>query len=145
MSCKFIITGAAGFIGSNICGALLAQGAEVVGVDNLNDYYRPAIKNRRLKNLLPNPKFVFYKTDILKTNRIVKIINTHKPEVLIHTAAQGYKIEVAARIANPVEPQQTRVDTRKLKKIYNTDLKTGFETGFRKTADFFYNNLRLYL
>lgn len=59
-----IITGAAGFIGYHVCSALLARGQDVVGVDNLNDYYDPALKQSRLERLSRSPRFAFEKLDV---------------------------------------------------------------------------------
>ena len=67
MSKKYLVTGAAGFIASQVCLELLVQGNEVVGVDNLNDYYDVRLKNWRLSQLRENPQaenFSFEKLDI---------------------------------------------------------------------------------
>jgi UDP-glucuronate 4-epimerase len=55
-----LVTGAAGFIGSHVSHALLARGAQVIGVDNLNDYYQVQLKRDRLTPLLKNPAFQFF-------------------------------------------------------------------------------------
>ena len=60
----YLVTGAAGFIGSKVADALLAQGHQVVGVDNLSAAYDVRMKEHRLQNLLPQPGFTFLKTDI---------------------------------------------------------------------------------
>lgn len=59
-----LVTGAAGFIGMHVCEALLNRGERVCGIDNLNDYYDPALKQARLKRLEGRNGFVFAKTDI---------------------------------------------------------------------------------
>lgn len=61
---KFLVTGAAGFIGSEVCDLLLEQGHEVAGVDDLNDYYDVRLKQWRLDRLTPRPGFSFFKKDI---------------------------------------------------------------------------------
>ena len=61
---KTLITGAAGFIGMNCALRLLDQGDEVIGIDNLNDYYDVSLKQARLARLEAHPKFVFHKTKI---------------------------------------------------------------------------------
>lgn len=60
----YLVTGAAGFIGSKVADALLAQGHQVIGVDNLSAAYDVRMKEHRLQNLLPQPGFTFLKTDI---------------------------------------------------------------------------------
>ena len=61
---KVLLTGAAGFIGMHVCERLLARGDEVIGVDNLNDYYDVALKEARLARLAPNPRFKLFRLDI---------------------------------------------------------------------------------
>ncbi len=61
---KILITGAAGFIGMHTALVLLARGDEVVGIDNLNDYYDPQIKRDRLARLSAFPNFRFIEMDI---------------------------------------------------------------------------------
>jgi len=56
---KFLVTGAAGFIGMHSCKRLLERGHEVFGIDNLNPYYDPALKRARLDQLRPFPGFAF--------------------------------------------------------------------------------------
>ena len=61
---KILVTGAAGFIGWKTSEELLEKGYEVVGVDNMNDYYDVRLKEGRLNQLLPHKNFKFYKIDI---------------------------------------------------------------------------------
>ena len=61
---KILLTGAAGFIGMTTALRLLARGDEVVGLDNLNDYYDVSLKQNRLNRLLPHPGFRFVKLDV---------------------------------------------------------------------------------
>jgi len=86
---KFLVTGAAGFIGFHTSKYLLDRGDVVIGIDNLNDYYDPALKEARLAQLKNFKKFIFYKIDILDKNSIDNIFNSELPEYVIHLAAQA--------------------------------------------------------
>jgi UDP-glucuronate 4-epimerase len=86
---KIIITGAAGFIGMHTAQKLLERGDEVVGLDNLNDYYDPRLKEARLRHLMPWPRFHFIKSDVADTDTLMSIFHKEKPERVIHLAAQA--------------------------------------------------------
>ncbi len=93
---KFLITGAAGFIGFHTSQYLLDRGDTVIGVDNLNDYYDPSLKEARLSQLKDNDRFTFYKIDIIDKDAVNTIFKTESPEYIIHLAAQAgvrYSIE----------------------------------------------------
>ena len=68
---KVLVTGAAGFIGMHVCQRLLARGDEVIGIDNLNDYYDVSLKEARLAQLRQYPNFHFARIDI--ADRVVSI------------------------------------------------------------------------
>lgn len=85
----FLVTGAAGFIGSCVSQALLASGRRVVGVDNLNDYYPPALKRARLKPLLARKDFVFHEADIADFERLKALPGVGDADCIIHLAAQA--------------------------------------------------------
>lgn len=90
---KILITGAAGFIGSTLAKKLLAKGYEVVGIDNLNDYYDVSLKEDRLKQI---EGMTFYKVDMVERDAINTIFETEKPQVVVNLAAQAgvrYSIE----------------------------------------------------
>ena len=61
---KILVTGAAGFIGSDLAKYLLDKNYEVVGIDNFNDYYSPKIKEFNIQSFKENPKFKLYRVDI---------------------------------------------------------------------------------
>lgn len=86
---KYLITGAAGFIGMHTAKRLLEQGEEVVGLDNLNDYYDPALKEYRLAQLTPYPRFRFVKMDLADRAAIAELFRTEQFTHVIHLAAQA--------------------------------------------------------
>jgi len=85
-----LVTGAAGFIGFNVAQALLARGDQVVGLDNLNDYYDVALKQARLDLLSKNPNFTFVKADLAAPGGIAPVLDPFGPfHRVIHLAAQA--------------------------------------------------------
>ena len=93
---KVLLTGAAGFIGFHTAQALLARGDEVVGLDNLNNYYDPKLKEARLAQLTPHNRFRFVKGDLEDRALIEELFQAEKPERVVHLAAQAgvrYSIE----------------------------------------------------
>jgi UDP-glucuronate 4-epimerase len=86
---KILVTGAAGFIGMHTSERLLARGDEVVGLDNLNDYYDPGLKESRLARLTPHPAFRFVKLDVADRPGIERLFAAEKFERVIHLAAQA--------------------------------------------------------
>lgn len=86
---KILVTGAAGFIGFHVAQALLERGDEVVGFDNLNDYYDPALKEGRLKILEPYEGFTFIKADLADLPSVEKVFEDHKIDKICHLAAQA--------------------------------------------------------
>ncbi len=89
MSRRVLVTGAAGFIGYHLSERLLEQGDEVVGLDNLNDYYEVSLKEARLARLRKRAGFQFWKADLGDRTGVEKIWNEVKPEVVVHLAAQA--------------------------------------------------------
>jgi UDP-glucuronate 4-epimerase len=84
-----LVTGAAGFIGMHCSARLLAQGHQVIGIDNLNDYYDPRLKQARLAQLTPQPGFRFIETDIADRDALEKLFAEVRPERVLHLAAQA--------------------------------------------------------
>jgi len=93
---KFLVTGAAGFIGFHVSQRLLAAGHQVVGIDNLNDYYDVSLKQARLDQNTQYPDFIFVKMDLADRQAISSLFAEHAFERVIHLGAQAgvrYSIE----------------------------------------------------
>lgn len=86
---KVLVTGAAGFIGFHVCTWLLERGDDVVGIDNLNDYYEVALKQARLDQLRPNGKFRFIKLDIADRQAMPALFERERFDRVVHLAAQA--------------------------------------------------------
>jgi UDP-glucuronate 4-epimerase len=86
---KILVTGAAGFIGSHTATRLLARGDEVVGLDNVNDYYDPAIKWARLKRLEQYPSFKFVKMDLADREAMPALFKSEEFDRVVHLGAQA--------------------------------------------------------
>lgn len=86
---KILVTGAAGFIGMHTALRLLARGDEVVGLDNLNDYYEVALKRSRLSRLEAEPGFRFVRMDVEDRSGTAELFNAEKFNRVIHLAAQA--------------------------------------------------------
>ncbi len=93
---KVLVTGAAGFIGSTLVLRLLARGDEVVGIDNHNDYYDPAIKEARLARYASHPCYTHLRIDLADGDAIGAAFSAYKPQRVVNLAAQAgvrYSIE----------------------------------------------------
>jgi UDP-glucuronate 4-epimerase len=91
-----LVTGAAGFIGFHIARRLLAEGRTIVGLDNLNSYYDPALKQARLDILRGHPQFSFAPADLADRPSIAALFAKHRFAFVVHLAAQAgvrYSIE----------------------------------------------------
>jgi UDP-glucuronate 4-epimerase len=86
---KLLVTGAAGFIGYHTARKLLERGDEVVGLDNLNEYYDVTLKHARLKQLAKYPQFRFVKLDLAEREAMAKFFEREKFPRVIHLAAQA--------------------------------------------------------
>lgn len=85
---KILVTGSAGFIGMHLCKSLLEDDYVVIGIDNINDYYDPLLKQSRLKQLSKFNNFHFYKTDISNFEETKLIFEKFKPDKVVNLAAQ---------------------------------------------------------
>jgi len=86
---KVLITGAAGFIGSTLALRLLARGDEVVGIDNLNDYYDVNLKHARLERSLNHDNYHDVRVSIEDREAVAKVFAEHKPDRVVNLAAQA--------------------------------------------------------
>ena len=86
---KYLVTGAAGFIGFYVSRKLCELGHDVVGLDNLNDYYDPRLKQARLEQLTPCPNFRFVKMDLADREGIAALFRTENFQRVIHLGAQA--------------------------------------------------------
>ena len=86
---KILVTGSSGFIGMHLCKSLLEDGYQVVGIDNMNDYYDPALKEARLKELYLYDNFKFVKADISDYPSVETAFKDFEPEKVVNLAAQA--------------------------------------------------------
>ena len=86
---KTLVTGAAGFIGMHTCEALLKQKKQVIGIDNINNYYDTELKKKRLNELKKYKNFKFYKIDLRDFKKINNLFKKYKFKYVINLAAQA--------------------------------------------------------
>ena len=103
---KVLVTGAAGFIGMHTCERLLARGDEVVGIDNLNDYYDVRLKEARLARLVGQPGFRFIRIDIADTPQLARLFAEERFARVVHLAAQA---GVRYSLQNPLAYAQSNL------------------------------------
>lgn len=84
-----LISGVAGFIGYHVAEKFIAEGYNVIGIDNINDYYDISLKEYRIGQLLKKDGFTFFKMDICEKDKIVHIFCKYQPQFVIHLAAQA--------------------------------------------------------
>ncbi len=89
MSKRYLVTGAAGFIGSHVAHVLLARGDRVVGLDNVNDYYDPTLKEARLARLAPLAGFRLVRGDVADRALVEALFRQERFDVVVHLAAQA--------------------------------------------------------
>ncbi|HEY4732037.1 MAG TPA: NAD-dependent epimerase [Gammaproteobacteria bacterium] len=86
---KILVTGVAGFIGYSVAKSLLAEGHQVIGVDNVNDYYDVQLKRDRLAQLQPHGNFTFQLQDLVETRAVERLFADVIPQRVVHMAAQA--------------------------------------------------------
>ncbi|OGL42807.1 MAG: epimerase [Candidatus Schekmanbacteria bacterium RBG_13_48_7] len=96
----YLVTGAAGFIGSHLVEKLLEKGEKVIGLDNFDPFYAKEIKEKNLSGISDHPGFEFIQGDIRNTDELQRIFSSSKIETIVHLAA---KAGVRPSIKNPLE------------------------------------------
>ncbi|HUA80344.1 MAG TPA: NAD-dependent epimerase [Dyella sp.] len=86
---KVLVTGTAGFIGSHVALKLLERGDDVVGLDNLNDYYDVRLKKARLARFIDHPRYTHIHADLSDRNAVENAFASHKPQRVVNLAAQA--------------------------------------------------------
>jgi len=103
----FLVTGSAGFIGFHVARALLSRQAKVVGLDNYNDYYSPALKRQRDRELRKYPDFVSVNGDLTDLSLLQSLCASHSPQKVCHLAAQA---GVRYSLVNPFAYQKANLE-----------------------------------
>ncbi len=103
----FLVTGSAGFIGFHVAQKLLDHGARVVGLDNFNDYYSPALKQARDQELRRHPNFLSIAGDLVDMPGLEALFHTHRPQKICHLAAQA---GVRYSLVNPFAYQKSNLE-----------------------------------
>jgi len=103
----YLVTGAAGFIGSGVASRLLDRGDAVVGIDNLNDFYSRALKEQRLQDLLVRPSFQFHKVDIESFVDVAALFEKYRFQAVYNLAARA---GVRYSLENPWVYMRTNAD-----------------------------------
>jgi UDP-glucuronate 4-epimerase len=104
---KFLVTGGAGFIGSHLVDRLLAAGAEVVVIDDFNDYYDPALKRANVRAHLAHPRYRLVEGDIRDAARVDATVRDLRPSCIVHLAARA---GVRPSLSDPMLYQSTNCD-----------------------------------
>lgn len=95
---KILVTGAAGFIGSNLVRQLLINGKQVIGIDNFDEFYDINLKRANLEDILPSPRFTLYEGDIRDKKFLTDVFSNFAPDCVVHLAARA---GVRPSIADP--------------------------------------------
>lgn len=103
----FLVTGSAGFIGFHVAKALLENGHTVIGLDNFNSYYAPALKEARTEILVRNKLFISVRCDLSELDAVRSCLDRFRPDVICHLAAQA---GVRYSLQNPYAYQQSNVE-----------------------------------
>ena len=104
---SFLVTGSAGFIGFHVSRSLLSQGVKVIGLDNYNDYYSPALKRDRDRELRQHPNFFSVEGDLADFTSLATLFEEHRPRKICHLAAQA---GVRYSLVNPFAYQKANLE-----------------------------------
>jgi UDP-glucuronate 4-epimerase len=104
---SFLVTGSAGFIGFHVARSLLGRGAKVIGLDNYNDYYSPALKRDRDRELRRHPNFSSVEGDLADFIALAALFEEHRPRKICHLAAQA---GVRYSLINPFAYQKANLE-----------------------------------
>ena len=85
----YLVTGGAGFIGFHLSKRLLAEGARVIGFDNMNDYYEVSLKEARLAILKEFPGYTFVRGDLADKEAVFSLFETYRPQITVNLGAQA--------------------------------------------------------
>jgi NAD(P)-dependent dehydrogenase (short-subunit alcohol dehydrogenase family) len=102
---KVLVTGAAGFIGFHVAQVLLSAGREVVGLDNVNDYYDPRLKEARLDILGRQPGFTFVKMNLTDRAAMKALFRQHRFPFVVHVAARAgvrHSLDIRTPMSKPI-------------------------------------------
>lgn len=86
---KILVTGSAGFIGSAVTLRLIERGDSVIGLDNHNNYYEPALKEARIKRFIDHPNYTHIRADLADRTAINNVFDLHQPQRVVNLAAQA--------------------------------------------------------
>lgn len=103
---RYMITGGAGFIGFHLSLRLLEMGAQVIGFDNMNEYYDVSLKQARLDKLMPFEKYSFEKADLSEKEQVFSLFEKYRPDIVVNLGAQA---GVRYSIDNPDAYMQSNV------------------------------------
>jgi len=103
----YLVTGSAGFIGFHVARTLLEHGARVVGLDNFNDYYSPALKHDRDRELRQHPDYVSVRANLTDLAALEALFDAHQPRKVCHLAAQA---GVRYSLTNPFAYQKSNLE-----------------------------------